>query len=210
MQTGGRELRCYLCSLKDCWPQCFDRARVCCCPAQWTPGCLAACSTKKWQKKIINRQRDDWNILFNMEGGEWECLRVETAIRTSSCPGCEDLAQHQLRRRSVLMTAEGQSSFARLGMSVFLTVSDHCFFQPDLMDFERRAFVAHGHRAEHHFSQHHHVRRASGALEAQTLLLGFLNFRGARGRAVQGTAAAPGGAELAAFPKHFHLAFSVL
>lgn len=143
-------------------------------------------------------------------GGERECLRVETAIRTSSCPGCEDLAQHQLRRWSVLMTAEGQSSLLRMGTSAFLTVSNHSFFQPDLVDFERRAFVAHGHRPEHHFSQHHHVRRAPGALEAQTLLLGFLDFRGARGRAVQGTAAAPGGAEMAAFPEHFHLAFGVL
>lgn len=24
----------YLCSLEDCWPQCFDRALGCCCPVQ--------------------------------------------------------------------------------------------------------------------------------------------------------------------------------
>lgn len=42
------------------------------------------------------------------------------------------------------------------------------------------------------------------------MVLGFFNFRCARGGAVQRTAAAPGGAELAAFPKHFHLALRVL
>lgn len=85
-----------------------------------------------------------------------------------------------------------------------------CSSKPDLVDFERGAFVAHGHGTEHHLSQHDHVGGAPGTLEAQTLLLGVFDFRGARGGAVQRAAAAPGGAELAAFPKHFHLALRVL
>lgn len=47
-------------------------------------------------------------------------------------------------------------------------------------------------------------------LEAQALLLGFLGFGGAGGRAVQGTAAASRRTELAAFSKHLHLGLSAL
>lgn len=31
------------------------------------------------------------------------------------------------------------------------------FFLPYLVDFKCRAFVAHGHRAKHHFTQHNHI-----------------------------------------------------
>lgn len=47
-------------------------------------------------------------------------------------------------------------------------------------------------------------------LEAQALLLGFLGFGGAGGRAVQGTAAASRRMELAAFAKHLHVGLSAL
>lgn len=47
-------------------------------------------------------------------------------------------------------------------------------------------------------------------LEAQTLLLGFLGFRGAGGGAVQRTTAASRRTKLAAFPEHLHLALSAL
>lgn len=47
-------------------------------------------------------------------------------------------------------------------------------------------------------------------LETHALLLGFLCFGGAGGGAVQGTAAASCRTELAAFPKHLHLALSAL
>ena len=47
-------------------------------------------------------------------------------------------------------------------------------------------------------------------LEAETLLFGVFGFRGARGGAVQGTAAATCGSELAAFPEHLDLGLSCL
>lgn len=225
------ETRCYLCSLKDCWPQCFDQARVCCCPARWTPGCLVACNNtnNKWQKKKVSE--GCW------ETRKWEkgCMRglLENGLRTiatyfkkSVCEGARESAYvlrlsyalpPVLAVKTLLSISWGGDLFRwqqrnkdRLRTSVFFTVSHHLFFQPDLVDFQRRAFVAHGHRTEHHFSQHLHVGRTPRTLEAQALLLGFFDFRGARGGAVQRTATAPGGAELAAFPKHFHLALRVL
>lgn len=54
-----------------------------------------------------------WNIQFNKGG--WECLRVETPICTSSRPGREDLTQHQLRRWSVMMTAQAHKFIIALG-----------------------------------------------------------------------------------------------
>lgn len=47
-------------------------------------------------------------------------------------------------------------------------------------------------------------------LETQALFFVFFDFRGAGGGAVQGTAAASCRAELAAFPKHLHLAIGAL
>ena len=47
-------------------------------------------------------------------------------------------------------------------------------------------------------------------LEAEAMLLSFSGFRGTGGGAVEGTAAASSRAELAALPKHFHLAICAL
>lgn len=47
-------------------------------------------------------------------------------------------------------------------------------------------------------------------LVSETMLFGVPVIRGARGRAVQGTAAATCWTELAAFPKHLHLALGAL
>ncbi len=96
------------------------------------------------------RQRTTVNVLLNV----CVCvcvLRVQAAVDASARSRCKHFTEHQLWRRSGNKHTHTWSAQTAHHTHHHLDIRT---LSPYLVDLQRWAFVAHGHRAEHHFSEH--------------------------------------------------------
>lgn len=98
------------------------------------------------------RQHTIANVPLNVRARVYG-IRVQAAVDAATCSRCKHFTEHQLRRRSgnkhTHLISTGHSSHTHTHHQ-----TDICTVSPYLVDLQRWAFVTHGHRAEHHLSEH--------------------------------------------------------